>query len=394
MDSKTLIRRFAALVAGVVVALVVVAATFVLLPAQSDRDGSVDCGYVYSGAKSSSIDFVRFNLGENALLVLGSSEFSTPARTVPQVPAQTFGTHNYGLRLMLVGEAFDQCLWDTMALGALADGGLPQQKGALIVSLGQFTDGGLDNASFGERFSYTLYRGFCENPSISQKTKDYVRTRLAQQGIDETTIRAAAPANLIDRIDGVVMGAMDDLRLRQQLMGVRSRGIPLATGDVETPDWEALRAEALETAQHMSTTNSWGAEDEFYTKQLAPALESLKDARKGETYTQTPEYEDLACFLDVCDACGVEPLVIIQPSMGPYYDHIGIDAATRAAAYQRIREVVQAHPRAQLADFSDREYERYFLFDIVHFGWTGWIDAEQALYEFARGGAQDGTQAA
>ena len=394
MEPHVLKTRLAALVAGVVVAVAVIVGIALALPSQAAHDASVDCGYVYSGAKSSSVSFVRANLTDNTLLVLGSSEFSTPARTVPQVPAQTFGTHNYGLRLMLVGEAFDQCLWHTMALGALANGGLPQNKVALIVSLGQYTDGGLDNGSFGERFSYTLYQGFCNNPAIDAQTKEYVRSRLAEQGIDETTIRAALPANPIEWVDGVVLGAMDSLRLRQQLMDVRARGIELPTGAIEPPDWTALRQEALETAQRMSTTNSWGAEDEFYTKQLGPALEGLKDARKGETYTQTPEYDDLACFLDVCDACGVEPLIIIQPSMGPYYDHIGISAETRAAAYQRIRDVVAAHPQARLADFSDREYEQYFLFDIVHFGWTGWIDAEQALYEFAMGGVADGAQEA
>jgi len=35
-----------------------------------------------------------------------------------------------------------------------------------------------------------------------------------------------------------------------------------------------------------------------------------------------------------------------------------------------------------VADFSDREYEQYFLYDIVHFGWTGWVDVEEAIYDF------------
>ena len=34
------------------------------------------------------------------------------------------------------------------------------------------------------------------------------------------------------------------------------------------------------------------------------------------------------------------------------------------------------------ADFTDREYEKYFLFDTVHFGWTGWVDVEEAIYDF------------
>ena len=51
---------------------------------------------------------------------------------------------------------------------------------------------------------------------------------------------------------------------------------------------------------------------------------------------------------------------------------------------RRVRAVVADHEGAKLADFSDREYERYFLYDIVHFGWTGWIDVEQSIYEFAQ----------
>lgn len=380
------------MMAGVAVAAAVVAGSFFVLPPQATHDEAVDYGYVYSGAKSSSVDFIKANLRENSLLVLGSSEFSTPARTVPQIPAQTFGTNDYGIHTMLVGEAFDQCLWDAMALGALADGGLPHNKVAVIVGLGQFTDGGLDNSSFGERFSYTLYQGFCANEQVPAELKAYVRERLSQQGIDETTIRSGMPENPLELIDGMVLGAMDDLKLRHGLREVRAKGITMLDGSAVAPDWGALREEALLTAQTMSTTNDWGTEDEFYTTQLAPALDGLKDARKEETYTNTPEYEDLDCFLSVCDACGIQPLVVIQPSLGPYYDHIGISRDTRWSAYQHIRDVVATHPNARLADFSDREYEKYFLFDIVHFGWTGWIDAEHALYDFAQDGGSYGAQ--
>ena len=387
MDSKTLHRRLGALALGVAVAAAVVAGTFVALPSQEARDAHTDYGYVYSGAKSSSVGFVRANLRDNTLLVLGSSEFSTPARLVPQVPAAIMGTHNYGVRLMLVGEAFDQCLWDTIALGAMAKDALPNNRVAVIVGLGQFTDGGLDNATFQTRFSRSLYRAFSANGHIPASLRDRVRERLAQQGVDETTLRSASPADPIDTVDATVFDAMDDLKLRNQLNEVRASGIPLAEGAVETPDWDTLREEALLDAERMSTTNEWGVEDEFYTSQLAPALNSLAGTRAGETYANTPEYGDLDLFLSVCEACGISPMVVIQPSLGPYYDHIGISQQTRADAYERIRDVVASHPTASLADFSDREYERYFMFDIVHFGWTGWIEAQKALYDFATEGA-------
>ena len=391
MEARTLQRRLVAVGIGVAIAVLAVVGTHVLLPAQSACDATKDYGYVYSGAKSSSVDFLRASWDNDSLLMLGSSEFSTPAKTVPQVPAQTFGAANYGLHASLVGEAFDQCLWHAIALGAIADGPVPRGKVVIICGLGQFTDGGLDNATFGERFSYSLYRGFCDNAAIPEELRSYVRRRLEEQGVDATTLRSGMPENPLDTIDGAVLADIDDLRLRKELMDVRERGIDRAAGEATTPDWAALRADALECAKAKSTNNDWGVEDGFYEKQLAPQLEDLRGSRADETYTDTPEYDDLECFLDVCDACGVEPLVVVQPVLGPYYDHIGISKQTREAAYQHIRDIVRTHEHARIADFSDREYEQYFLFDIVHFGWTGWIDAEQAIYEFAMGGT-DGTR--
>lgn len=383
MEPSVLRRRLAALLVGMALAACVVAASFFVLPAQDVTSANVEYGYVYSGAKSSSTRFVRANLTEDSIVMLGSSEFSTPASSVPQIPAQVFGTHNYGIRCMLVGEAFDQCLWHAIAMGALAQEGLPRDKVVFTVGLGQFTDGGMDSSTFSTRFSYSLFREFCDNQRIPTNVRDYVLRRLREQGVDDTTVRAGSRQDVVSSVDDAVLGSVDDLRLREQLIAVRKKGKDLVGVPADKPDWDALRAKALEDAQRMSTTNDWGAEDGFYTSQLGPALEGLKGVRAGETYTDTPEYDDLDCFLSVCDACGIEPLVVISPSMGPYYDYIGIDRQTRERAYQRIREVIAKHERARLADFSDREYEKYFLFDIVHFGWTGWIDVERAIYEFA-----------
>ncbi len=386
MDARKLHQRLIAAVLGIAVAVCIVIATAILLPRQDAHDSSKEYGYLYSGAKSSSVEFVHANLSDDSLLVLGSSEFSTPARLVPQVPAKTFGTHNYGVRFMLVGEAFDQCLWDTMAIGALAKDGLPQNKVAIIIGLGQFSDGGLDSSTFSTRFSYNLYREFCSNPSIPQDLVSKVQARLLEQGIDETTVRSATPHNPLDMIDGAVIGSMNDLKLRNQLRETRLEGISKENGPVRQPNWSELHAQALRDAQRMSTNNDWGLEDDFYANQLEPAFDSLKDARADEKYTDTPEYDDLELFLATCDACGIEPLVVIQPVHGKYYDHIGINLETRSAAYQHVRSIIQSHPNAKLADFSDHEYDKYFMFDIVHFGWTGWVEAQKALYEFATEG--------
>jgi D-alanine transfer protein len=377
--------RLAAACVGVALAGVGVAAVFCAWPSQGSVDGSKEYGYVYSGAKSSSVDFIRASYTDDTLVVFGSSEFSTPSSVVPQVPSQVFGQNNYGVDLMLVGEAYDQSLWHTIALGALAkDQGLPRQKAVLIVSPGWFTDGGLDTDTFKTRFSYSLYQAFCQNESISQETRDYVASRLEQMGIDDTQLQAAEGELPQDKLNNIVFNAFEDLSLRNELQQVRQKGTDKNTDEETSPDWETMRSEALEYAQTRSTNNDWGVEDGFYSKQLAPALDSVKDSRSSETYSDTAEYDDLAAFLQVANDCGVEVMVVISPVLGQYYDYIGISAETRQGCYEHIRQVCE-QAGATVCDFSDREYEQYWLYDIVHFGWTGWIDLNQAIYEFAKG---------
>ena len=300
------------------------------------------------------------------------------------MPSQVFGATNYGLQLSLVGEAYDQSLWHAIALGALASQEIPFGKVALIVSPVWFVDGGLDADTFNARFSYALYSEFCQNPQIPDPVKSYVRDRLEAQGVDEAHLYAAESTLPHDMVNNAVFSAIDDIHLRQDLASIRSRGISLVSDDpLEQPDFVSLREQALVDASKHVSTNDWGLEDAFYTRQLAPVLGSIENYRADETYSQTPEYDDLACFLDVAQSCGLQVMVIISPVHGDYYDYIGISQDTRVSCYEHIKTVCEEHG-ATVADFSSREYEKYFLYDIVHFGWTGWVDIEEALWNFAK----------
>ena len=325
MEPHTLHTRFAALAIGVALAVCAIAAICLAFPAQDVVDEGKEYSYVYSGAKSSSVAFAEANMDDTSLIAFGSSEFSTPRKLVPQVPGQVFGSADYGLRLMLVGEAYDQSLWHSIALGAYDGAGIPRGKVAIVVTPGWFTDGGMDSETFKTRFSYSLYRAFCANGSISDDVKRYVRGRLAQLGIEETQLNAAAHVLPQDFLNDFAFSALDDLKLRKDLVEVRGKGIDLVkTDEPEVPDFEAMRAEAQEMGAERSATNDWGLEDTFYTEQLEPVFDDLAGSRAGETYNDTPEYDDLDCFLDVADECGIEVLVVLAPEMGPYYDHIGI----------------------------------------------------------------------
>ena len=369
-----------ATIAGLIVFAALVVALNAVLPAQGYVGSSRNFGYACSGAKSASVEFNTTASSENSYLVFGSSELATSASRIGTVPANVFGTSDYGFDLTYIGEAYDQSLWHAIAAGAYAESA-GNDKVILIISPTWFEDGGVDNDTFGLRFSYSLYSAFCSNESISEESKDYVARRLAEQGIDEATIQAARKELPQDYLNDAVLQAQDDLALRADLAELRDEGLNQAGREEPDMSFEELREEALAQAQAGSTNNSWGMEDAFYAENIEGRLDELKDMHADETYSDTPEYDDFTFFLKVCGEVGLEPLVVISPVQGDFFDLEGISTDVREYCYERVRSICE-NMDVEYADFSDREYEDYFLYDIVHFGWTGWVDVEEAIYDY------------
>lgn len=152
-------------------------------------------------------------------------------------------------------------------------------------------------------------------------------------------------------------------------------------GTAGRPDFERLRAEAEETGKQYITNNPFYVTDQYFTKNLEPVMEEEKDKGIKTGYSESPEYEDLECFLQVCRDTGIQPLLVIMPVNGYWYDYIGFDKEAREDYYSKIRGLAQEYG-AGTADFSDREYEPYFMEDTIHLGWKGWVDVSEAIYEF------------
>ena len=88
-------------------------------------------------------------------------------------------------------------------------------------------------------------------------------------------------------------------------------------------------------------------------------------------------------FLDVANAHDMEVLLISVPMNGIWYDYIGYDKSKRARYYDRVRSLAE-EKGAKLADFAEREYEPYFLADVMHLGWKGWLDVTRSVVDFNR----------
>ena len=368
------------IVIGAVIAIAAFAVFMGVLPSQTNAYSEYSYNYVSDGAKSGSVDFAIENSTDDAMLLFDSSQLAVTADTVGTVPLVTLGDNSYGVDVNYIGQAFDQSLWHAIAAAAYAPK-VSNKKVAIIIAPTLFEDGGIDQETFEMRFSYSLYRAFCDNPNVSKSSREYVARRLAEQGIDDEVINAGLRTMPQDYLNDAVYSVTDSIKLRSDLQDVYSKGTDLDRKSGEAPSFKKLRKAALKQAKAHST-NDWTMDDDFYADNIDGRLDLLKDSSADETYSQTPEYDDFTFFLKVCNEVGLEPLVIICPVHGEFFDWIGIDKETRDYCYDRIRTICE-QKGVSVADFSDKEYEDYFLYDIVHFGWTGWIDVEEALVDFA-----------
>ena len=95
----------------------------------------------------------------------------------------------------------------------------------------------------------------------------------------------------------------------------------------------------------------------------------------------SPEYDDLRLFLQVAKELGIEIMLVSVPVNGYWYDYTGFPQEDRKQYYQNIRNIAEQNG-VRLVDYSDREYEPYFLRDIMHLGWKGWAYLDEQIYQF------------
>ncbi|MDR0347066.1 MAG: D-alanyl-lipoteichoic acid biosynthesis protein DltD [Coriobacteriales bacterium] len=334
--------------------------------------------------KMLSADFLSAALTPESLLVLGSSELTANAFVMAEHPTVFFRQHNIGYSPMLVGSAHTQSLQLALYAGAL-EPSLESRKVVLIVSPQWFATPDINPQAFRSRFSPEVYHRFLENPALSDELRERVRQRLEELAIDQAVLGAASPQTPIDWINGFCLSAIEDLRLRQQLEGVLQSGYePSAkTMALEQPDWATYYEQASSTGAAACDNNDFGIDANYYNTYIGSNPAQFIGTDADVSFLNSREYDDLALFLDVCQETGLEVLVAMVPVNGAWYDYTGMPATMRAEYYAKIRALC-AEYSAQVADFSAGEYERYFLSDVMHLGWRGWLHLEEAMYDFSR----------
>jgi D-alanine transfer protein len=131
-------------------------------------------------------------------------------------------------------------------------------------------------------------------------------------------------------------------------------------------------------AKKDTNNNIYGIQNQYYEKYIKSVYKTLKNSSKGESFLQSPEYDDFKFLLDVCKNNDIDPLFIIVPVNGPWYDYTGFEEGNREGYYKKITEMIASY-KFKYEDLSKYEYEKYFLKDVMHLGWKGWLYVDKAI---------------
>ena len=341
--------------------------------------------------KSLSLAGITENLNEESMPVFGSSEFQHGLDTIYH-PASVFSATRFNP--MLIGAGYYQSLSHAVTLAAI-EPYMTTRKAVLILSPQWFRKAGVVDQAYASRFSETIYAAMLCNEKLSSETKDYIISRTEKLlAVDTKTLEnvklhekvmlgeTASPLeNFQEYLWKLFLEEKDifSISASEAAAGIR-QGDGLPKEEVE-PDWDALMQQAEEDGEK-ENTNELYIDDDSY-KKLEPYLPLKKgmnsDAVKG--YQTGPEFDDLRCFLQTCQELDIEPMLVMLPVNGYYYDYTEFPVSARQAYYEKIREIA-AEYGAELTDLSDQEYTKYFFEDRVHIGKKGWVTVDEAIYSF------------
>ena len=336
---------------------------------------------------------------EGDLLVFGSSELKTT--DICTHPARVFADRRCGFQLSLIGRGSCQSLVHALCIAGSGDA-LSGKKAVLITSPQSFVPEGIAPDLFLGNFSELELLNALSDSTIPPELRQYlaarVRTLLAQyrESYGGELYRNSAGELLAEAVaDG---SALRTALLRPYAGAVRwmldakdllsARRVMRGYGDspsVPAPiDWQAEEVAALAQAEEMSASNDFGMLDGYYSTYIGRKLAQFEGKDADLSYAESPEYDDLRCLLALCRVKGIEVLFVHVPMHGAWFDYTGFSAQERSVYYQKVREIVSEYDNVTLLDLTDCEYEPYFLCDIMHLGWKGWLAVDRAIADFAQ----------
>ncbi len=348
--------------------------------------------------RNSCYEAMNVLLEDDTALILGSSELSSVTELEEiAFPPVLFQVGNSDFNMILDGRGYMQSISHAINVGALSNGAIKNDKVVIILSPQWFSKEHINSDIYASRFSERMYLEFLENDDISLENKIEVANRIESLLTSDPKelevvkkyreIYIDKSMNLALIIEMKLYSYFNKMKGLYDLVDNISEHNLIKTFDetnqvkIDSIDWNELMITAEINGDKNCTTNEFGVYDSYFTQYIKDSLVERKDSSINGSYSDSIEYSDFCLFLDICKDVEIEPLVIMVPVNGYWYDYIGFPKEGRDGYYDKIREICSNY-NVELADFSNKEYEKYFLRDIMHLGWKGWVYLDEAIYKF------------
>ena len=347
--------------------------------------------YSTSYEKYKSKDIITKNITSNTLVLLGSSEL-TATINERYHPNKIFNYEDFNI--MQIGTGYSQNIVQASTLGSI-EGAMKNKKVAIVESVQWFAKGGLQNDAFLNKASQEHIYNTMINDKISKKTKEKLINRVI-----ELTSNSKAQNDIYRKYKqyfienkgsfiGEKMLALDNdiysfKNKIQFYVNKDKMNYPFSGKNTPNYDWNSLTNNFVEEVKKTTNNNEYAVDNKYYNTYLAKNYSTFRDSNKGISYLESPEYTDYEIFLDVAKELGMKVEVIIFPVNGKWNDYTGVSKEMREQAYRNIEEMAKKYDNVKVLNYGNREYDDYFLFDVMHVGVKGWMEVERELYKFAK----------
>ena len=353
------------------------------------NDNSVRYSTAYEKYKSK--DIITENITPNTLVLLGSSELVATSNQEYH-PNRIFNYEDFNI--MQIGTSYSQNIVQASTLGSI-EGAMKNRKVAIVESVQWFAKGGLQNDAFLNKASQEHIYNTMINDKISKKTKEKLINRVI-----ELTSNSKAQNDIYRKYKqyfienkgsfiGEKMLALDNdiysfKNKIQFYVNKDKMNYPFSGKNTPNYDWNSLTNDFVEEVKKTTNNNEYAVDNKYYNTYLAKNYSTFRDSNKGISYLESPEYIDYEIFLDVAKELGMKVEVIIFPVNGKWNDYTGVSKEMREQAYRNIEEMAKKYDNVKVLNYGNREYDDYFLFDVMHVGVKGWMEVERELYKFAK----------
>ncbi|MEW5570341.1 D-alanyl-lipoteichoic acid biosynthesis protein DltD, partial [Rossellomorea marisflavi] len=271
---------------------------------------------------------------------------------------------------------------------------LQQKQMVIIVSPQWFVKNGTDENHFAPNYSALQAMDLPSNSFIDEDTKTKLMKRMMSYNTvkNDTLVYELYDAYLHDKtatyqglsaVSNLYGKLLEKKDLYYSLFTISSAQRN-ASNKVEGQSWESLMKMADRTGERRTQHSRFNIDDKVYKKQ-AREIAAKKGKNKDHSYGVSKEYDDFQLLMDVLKQSKAEPLFVILPVNGEYYDYTGFPKKGRDDYYKRITAQI-ADNGFPYTDYSDHEYDPYFLKDTIHIAWKGWVYLDRDIDSFVKTG--------